>query len=117
MTYVVTEACIRCKYTDCVEVCPMQCFLDAGHMLVIDPSDCIECAMCVPECPVDAIVHVDEISARQRPFVAVNAALARAPASRPIHSRQPPPGDHAHWATIKQKRHLLRLEPPLDAEV
>ena len=55
MTYVVTDACIKCKYTDCVEVCPVDCFYEGELMLVINPSECIDCGVCVPECPVDAI--------------------------------------------------------------
>ncbi len=56
MTYVVTDACIRCKYTDCVEVCPVDCFYEGENMLVIHPDECIDCGVCEPECPVDAIV-------------------------------------------------------------
>ena len=56
MTYVVTEACVKCKYTDCVNVCPVDCFKVGPNFLVIDPDECIDCAVCVPECPVDAIV-------------------------------------------------------------
>src|SRR5712675_1800959 len=55
MTYVVTEACIKCKYTDCVEVCPVDCFYECENMLVIHPDECIDCGVCEPECPVDAI--------------------------------------------------------------
>ena len=55
MTYIVNDACVRCKYTDCVEVCPVDCFYDAGTMLVINPSECIDCGVCEPECPADAI--------------------------------------------------------------
>ena len=55
MTYVVTDACVRCKYTDCVEVCPVDCFYEVEEMLVINPDECIDCGVCVPECPVDAI--------------------------------------------------------------
>ena len=55
MTYVVTEACIRCKYMDCVEVCPVDCFYEGENMLVIHPDECIDCGVCEPECPVDAI--------------------------------------------------------------
>ncbi len=55
MTYVVTEACVRCKYTDCVSVCPVECFYEGEHMLIIDPDDCIDCGVCEPECPADAI--------------------------------------------------------------
>ena len=56
MTYVVTESCIKCKYTDCVEVCPVACFHEGENMLVIDPERCIDCGVCVPECPAEAIV-------------------------------------------------------------
>ena len=56
MTYVVTDACIRCKYTDCVEVCPVDCFYEGENMLVINPSECIDCGVCEPECPVEAIL-------------------------------------------------------------
>ena len=55
MTYVVTEKCIRCKYLDCVEVCPVDCFYEGENMLVIHPDECIDCGVCEPECPVDAI--------------------------------------------------------------
>ena len=55
MTYVVTDDCIRCKYTDCVEVCPVDCFYEGENMLVIHPDECIDCGVCEPECPVDAI--------------------------------------------------------------
>lgn len=55
MTYVVTEACIKCKYTDCVEACPVFCFYEGENMLVIDPIECIDCGVCVPECPIGAI--------------------------------------------------------------
>ena len=55
MTYVVNEKCIKCKYTDCVEVCPVDCFYEGENMLVIHPDECIDCGVCEPECPVDAI--------------------------------------------------------------
>ncbi|MEG6507753.1 ferredoxin FdxA [Methyloligella sp. 2.7D] len=55
MTYVVTEVCIKCKYTDCVEVCPVDCFYEGENMLVIHPDECIDCGVCEPECPIDAI--------------------------------------------------------------
>ena len=56
MTYVVTEACIKCKYTDCVEVCPVDCFYEGENMLVIHPDECIDCGVCEPECPAEAII-------------------------------------------------------------
>ena len=61
MTHFITDRCIRCKYTDCVEVCPVDCFYEGNNMLVIDPDQCIDCGVCIPECPVDAIVADDSI--------------------------------------------------------
>ena len=55
MTYVVTDSCIKCKYTDCVEVCPVDCFYEGANMLVINPDECIDCGVCEPECPIEAI--------------------------------------------------------------
>ena len=56
MTYAVTDACINCKFTDCVEVCPVDCFYEGANMLVIHPDECIDCGVCEPECPAEAIV-------------------------------------------------------------
>lgn len=78
MTFVVTEACIRCKYTDCVDVCPVECFHEGPDLLVIDPGECIDCAVCVPECPVNAIYAEAEVPDAQRAFIALNARLASA---------------------------------------
>lgn len=61
MTYVVTDACVKCKYTDCVEVCPVDCFHEGDLMLIINPEECIDCGVCVPECPVDAIKEESQI--------------------------------------------------------
>ena len=76
MTYVVTENCIRCKYTDCVEVCPVDCFHEGPNFLVIDPEECIDCSLCVPECPVDAIYAEDEIPEGQEHFLQLNEELS-----------------------------------------
>jgi ferredoxin len=65
MTFVVTENCIKCKYTDCVEVCPVDCFYEGANMLVIHPDECIDCGVCVPECPAEAIVADTEPAATQ----------------------------------------------------
>jgi ferredoxin len=64
MTYIVTEACIKCKYKDCVEVCPVDCFYEGENMLVIHPDECIDCGVCEPECPADAIKAEDEDNLR-----------------------------------------------------
>ena len=77
MTYVVTESGIKCKYTDCVDVCPVDCFKEGPNMLVIDPDECIDCAVCVPECPVNAIYAEDDLPADQKAFLALNAELAK----------------------------------------
>jgi len=76
MTFVVTENCIKCKLTDCVEVCPVDCFHEGANFLVIDPEECIDCALCEPECPIDAICSEDELPATQQHFLALNAELA-----------------------------------------
>ncbi len=77
MTFVVTEQCIKCKYTDCVEVCPVDCFHEGPNFLVIDPDECIDCTLCEPECPVNAIYAEDDLPAEQAQFKALNAELAR----------------------------------------
>ncbi|OEY87039.1 ferredoxin [Wolbachia pipientis] len=61
MTHFVTDKCIKCKHTDCVEVCPVDCFYEGSNMLVINPDECIDCGVCIPECPVDAIVTDDAV--------------------------------------------------------
>lgn len=77
MTFVVTEQCIKCKYTDCVEVCPVDCFHEGPNFLVIDPDECIDCTLCEPECPVEAIFADDELPEGQEAFVEINARLAK----------------------------------------
>jgi len=77
MTFVVTENCIRCKYTDCAEVCPVDCFHEGPNFLVIDPEECIDCQLCVPECPVEAIYEEGDLPEEQKAFIQLNADLAR----------------------------------------
>ncbi len=108
MTFVVTESCIRCKYTDCVEVCPVDCFYEGPNFLVIHPDECIDCALCVPECPVDAIVSEDELPADQQEFLALNAKLA--PSWPNITRIKPAPDDADEWKNKKDKRSLLEEE-------
>ena len=76
MAYVVTESCIKCKYTDCVEVCPVDCFYEGPEFLVIHPDECIDCGLCEPECPIEAIYADDELPENQIEFVEINAKLA-----------------------------------------
>lgn len=75
MTHVVTDACIQCKYTDCVEVCPVDCFKEGPNFLVIDPDECIDCAVCVAECPVNAIFAEEDVPAELKNFTELNAEL------------------------------------------
>ena len=77
MTHVVTEACIKCKYTDCVDVCPVDCFREGPNFLVIDPDECIDCAVCIPECPVNAILPEEDVPGNQQQFIQINADLAK----------------------------------------
>lgn len=76
MTFVVTENCIKCKYQDCVEVCPVDCFYEGPNFLVINPDECIDCALCEPECPANAIFSEDEVPKGQEVFIGLNAELA-----------------------------------------
>jgi len=101
MTFVVTEACIRCKYTDCVDVCPVDAFREGANFLVIDPDDCIDCAVCVPECPVNAIYADDDVPRNQRSFIALNAELA--PQWRPITKTKASLPDADEWAKVEHK--------------
>ena len=78
MAHVVTQPCVGCKYTDCVVVCPMECFYGDEAQLYIDPDDCIDCGACVPECPVEAIYLDADVPARWAGFVALNAERVRA---------------------------------------
>ena len=93
MTYVVNEACIKCKYMDCVEVCPVDCFYEGENMLVINPDECIDCGVCEPECPVEAIIPDSETAAEK--WVEINRKYA---ASWPNITRKGvAPADADQW--------------------
>ena len=77
MTFVVVENCIKCKYTDCVEVCPVDCFHEGPNILVIDPEECIDCTLCEPECPAEAILAEDDLPEAQKHFLELNKELSR----------------------------------------
>ncbi len=77
MTYVVVEDCIKCKHTDCVDVCPVDCFHEGPNFLVIDPDECIDCTLCEPECPIGAIFADDDVPAGQENFLELNAELSQ----------------------------------------
>ena len=108
MTFVVTEACVKCKYTDCVEVCPVDCFHEGKNMLVINPEECIDCNLCVPECPVEAIYPDEELPEDQLLFLQFNADKSQ---TWPIlHMQKPAPKDADAWAKVKDKRQFLKEE-------
>lgn len=105
MTFVVTEACIACKYTDCVDVCPTDAFREGPNFLVIDPDDCIDCAVCVPECPVSAIYAEEDVPRDQLDFIALNAELS--PVWKTITRTKEPLPDADEWAEVQDKRDKL----------
>jgi NAD-dependent dihydropyrimidine dehydrogenase PreA subunit len=83
MAYVVTSPCIPLKDLSCINVCPVNCFFDAGQMLIIHPEECIDCGLCVPECPVQAIHPLEEVSDREQAFIELNKAFfTGAPAAK-----------------------------------
>ncbi|MBD3671534.1 MAG: ferredoxin family protein [Gammaproteobacteria bacterium] len=95
MTYVVTDNCIRCKYTDCVDVCPVDCFHEGPNFLVIDPEECIDCTLCEPECPAEAIFAEDDVPDDQQHFIELNAELST---QWPVISEQKDaPDDADEW--------------------
>jgi ferredoxin len=105
MTHIVTESCIKCKYTDCVDVCPVDCFREGPNMLVIDPDECIDCAVCIPECPVNAIYAEEDVPEDQKEWLALNAELAKAWPS--ITDTKEPPSDADEFKDVRDKKHLL----------
>ena len=105
MPFVVTENCIKCKYTDCVEVCPVDCFHEGPNMLVIDPDECIDCTLCEPECPVEAIMSEDDVSDSQQQFIELNAELSQAwPV---INEMKDAPADADDWKEVSDKLQYL----------
>ncbi len=105
MTFVVTEQCIRCKYTDCVEVCPVDCFHEGPNFLVIDPEVCIDCALCVPECPVEAIFEEADLPEPMQEYVEINARLAQEWPE--ITEKKDPLPDADTWADAPDKGQWL----------
>ncbi len=105
MTYVVTENCIRCKYTDCVDVCPVDCFHEGPNFLVIDPDECIDCSLCVAECPAEAIFAEDDVPDAQQKFIALNAELSKIWPL--ITERREPLPDAEEWNGVDGKLEQL----------
>jgi ferredoxin len=105
MTFVVTENCIKCKYMDCVEVCPVDCFHEGPNFLVIDPDECIDCTLCEPECPAEAIYSEEDVPKGQEAFLKLNAELAK---QWPVLTeKKPAPADADEWKGRTGKLGLL----------
>ena len=105
MTFVVLENCIKCKYMDCVDVCPVDCFHEGPNFLVIDPEECIDCTLCEPECPIEAIVSEDDIPEGQEKFLELNEELSQAwPV---ITVSKPAPDDATEWEGVPDKLQYL----------
>jgi len=109
MTYIVTDACIRCKYMDCVEVCPVDCFYEGENMLVIHPDECIDCGVCQPECPVEAIVP-DTEDERDGKWLKINAEYAKIWPN--ITVKGEPPADADAYAKVTNKLETLFSPKP-----
>lgn len=108
MTFVITESCVRCKYTDCVEVCPVDCFYEGPNFLVIHPDECIDCALCEPECPVNAIVSEDDLTETQQKFKELNAELSQKWPN--ITAKKEAPPDAKEWEGVAEKLQYLQEE-------
>jgi ferredoxin len=106
MTHVVTDNCIKCKYTDCVEVCPVDCFHAGPNMLVIDPEECIDCTLCVSECPVEAIFADDDVPENMQHFLGLNAELA--PKWPALDHKIEAPLDAKQWDGVPDKLPMLK---------
>ena len=106
MAYVVTESCIECKYTDCVEICPVDCFHEGPNFLVIDPEICIDCGVCEPECPVNAIVEVSQLNDDQQKFIELNERYAKVWPL--ITGKREPLPEADHWSDVTDKLAQLK---------
>jgi len=111
MAFVVGEGCVRCKYTDCVEVCPVDdCFREGPNFLVIDPVTCIDCSLCVPECPAEAIFALDDVPPEQEHFIQLNAELAKVWPG--INDAIDPLPDADEWVEVAGKLQYLDRSMP-----
>ena len=108
MTFVVTEQCIKCKFTDCVDVCPVDCFHEGPNFVVINPDGCIDCALCIPECPVDAIYEEGDLPKEFQEYTKINADLSTKWPE--ILATKKPLDDAEDWADQPGKRDFLIFE-------
>jgi ferredoxin len=109
MTYVVAEPCVKCKFTDCVDVCPVDCFYEGENMLAIHPDECIDCGACVPECPVEAIFSEDDLPEKWVEYTELNAKLSEVWPN--IDAKQDPLPDAEEWRGVEAKREHLSEKP------
>jgi ferredoxin len=110
MAYIVAEPCVACKFTDCVAVCPVDCFYEGENMLVINPDECIDCGACEPECPVNAIFEEDELPEKWSGYLEINERLAT---KWPVITDQKDPlPDSEKYKDVEDKRALLSENPP-----
>ena len=112
MTYVVTDACIKCKYMDCVEVCPVDCFYEGTNMLVINPDECIDCGVCEPECPAEAILPDTEDNLEK--WIELNAKYGEIWPNITIKGESPPDADSFKDVEGKFEKHFS--EAPGDGD-
>ncbi|MBM4222659.1 MAG: ferredoxin family protein [Gammaproteobacteria bacterium] len=105
MAFVVTDICVNCKFTDCVEVCPVDCFYEGPNMLVIDPDECIDCGLCEPACPINAIVSEDELREDQQFLLDLNLKYARKWPN--CSQKKSSPFDTDHWKNQDNKVNLI----------
>ncbi|MGA2549874.1 MAG: ferredoxin FdxA [Burkholderiaceae bacterium] len=105
MTHVVTESCIKCRFTDCVDVCPVDCFREGPNFLTIDPDECIDCAVCIPECPVNAIYAEEDVPSDQKKFIEINLELSKVWPS--ITRMKPHFPDADEWKDVPDKLQFL----------
>ena len=109
MTYIVDEACIKCKYMDCVEVCPVDCFYEGENMLVIHPDECIDCGACVPECPTEAIFSEDDLPEKWTEYTEINARLTELWPN--IDGKKDALDDADEWKDVVEKKEHLSEAP------
>ncbi|MBI4616547.1 MAG: ferredoxin family protein [Planctomycetes bacterium] len=109
MTFVVAEPCVNCRYTDCVEVCPVECFYEGLNFLVIHPDECIDCAACEPECPVTAIFPEDDLPAKWAEYKEINAKFATEWPN--ITEKKGSLPDAEKWKDVQEKRKEFQEAP------
>ena len=109
MAYIVCEPCVKCKFTDCVDVCPVDCFAEGENFLVINPDECIDCGACVPECPAEAIFEEDDVPEKWSEYIELNAKLAE---SWPeISEKKDALPEADEFKGVEEKREMLSMEP------